>query len=109
MQDEDEFSYVDLLMVKLAAKGSTLAKTPESDNWVDYEGGLPAYIEEVAKSLHEKRGMTIQRAIATAVSRIKKWAAGEGDTNPDTKAKAAAALAQWEKMKASSNAKPNKK
>lgn len=108
MKDEDEFSYIDLMVVNLATKGSTLAKTPENDNWVDYEGGLPAYIEEIAKSLHTKRGMTVQRAIATAVSRVKKWAAGGGDVNPDTQAKAAKALAEWEKKKASSHARPNK-
>lgn len=69
-------------------------------NWVEQSGGLPAYIEKIAKSLHEKRGFTISRAIATAVSMCKRWAAGGEDVNPDTRAKAAAALAEWEAKRA---------
>lgn len=80
-----------------------LERSPgKNDNWIESVGKLPAYIEEVANSLHTKRGMTISRAIATAISRIKVWAAtGEADT----KAKAVAALAQWEALKAKAKAK----
>lgn len=45
--------------------------------------------------------MTISHAIATAINQVKKWAAGGEDVTPATRAKAARALAQWEKMKAS--------
>lgn len=72
-------------------------------NWVENEGGLPKYIEEIALALI-RNGMTRERAIATAISRIKAWIA-DPDTKPDTKAKAAKALAQWNKMKASAKAK----
>ena len=80
-----------------------LGRTPEKDNWVDNVGGLPPYVREVARALHEKRGFPLSRAIATAISRIKKWAATSKD--PKTKAKAAKAIAQWESMKARSHAK----
>lgn len=72
-------------------------------NWVENEGGLPKYIEDVALALI-RGGMTRERAIATAISQIKRWIA-DPDTKPDTKAKAIAAIAQWEKMKASARAK----
>lgn len=90
-------------LIALASKG-LLDRSPKS-NWVEDNGGLPPYIEEVANSLHTKRGMPISRAIATAVSRIKKWAAGGDGVNPDTVAKAQKALAQWEALKAKNKAK----
>lgn len=69
-------------------------------NWVEDSGGLPAYIQHIAKDLHEERGMTLSHAIAVAISRVKKWAAGGDNVKPDTRAKAAAALAEWEALKA---------
>lgn len=77
-------------------------------NWVEDEGGLPKFIEDIAVALIRDHGYTRERAIATAVNRVKKWAAGGGDVKADTQAKAAKALAQWEKKKASAKAKPNK-
>ena len=67
------------------------------DNWVEKVGGLPDFIERVAKHLHYEEGMTISRAIATAVSQCKKWCA-KGN------AKACNAVAQWEGKKAKSRA-----
>lgn len=93
---------VDESMVSLA-KGR-LDWSPKS-NWVEKAGGLPKYIEDIAVALIRDQGWTRERAIATAVSRVKKWAAGGGDVNADTQAKAAKALAEWEKMKASTKVK----
>jgi hypothetical protein len=76
----------------------------KNDNWIESVGKLPAYIEDVANSLHEKRGMTISRAIATAISQIKKWIASP-NTKPDTKAKAVKAIAEWEALRAKAAAK----
>lgn len=73
-------------------------------NWVENEGGLPKYIEEVAIGIM-KSGKTREQAIPIAISRIKRWAAGLDGVKKDTQAKAIAALAQWEKMKASAKAK----
>lgn len=75
--------------------------TPDKDNWVDEQGGLPRYVRRVARELM-KRGMPKQQAIATAISRIKYWAATSDD--PAVRAKAAAAVAHWEKMKSSARA-----
>lgn len=81
-----------------------LDRSPKK-NWVENGGGLPKYIERIAKHLHYEKGMDIGRAIATAISTVKRWAAGGGNVKADTQAKAAAALAQWEKLKAKSNRK----
>ena len=85
-----------------------LDRSPK-ENWVDKAGGLPSYIERIAKHLHADRGMTISHAIAAAINRVKKWAAGGGGVSAATRAKAAKAVAQWEKMKAKTRAKRNTK
>ena len=81
-----------------------LERVPGKQNWVDRAGGLPDYIERIAKHLHYEKGMDISRAIATAVATVKRWAAGGGDVSAATRAKAAAAVAQWEAKKAKSHA-----
>jgi hypothetical protein len=53
--------------------------------------------------------MTREHAIPVAINRVKKWAAGEGDVKADTRAKAAAALAEWEALKVKSKAKSGAK
>ena len=73
-------------------------------NWVENEGGLPRYIEEVAIGIM-KSGKTRERAIPIAISRIKRWAAGLDGVTKKTQMKSVAALALWEKMKASARAK----
>jgi hypothetical protein len=87
----------DLDLVLLFA--CSLDEKPGS-NWVQEAGGLPDYICRIAKAV-KKTGKTTSSAIAIAISRVKKWAAtGDADTKP----KAAAALAEWEKLKAKSHA-----
>jgi len=66
---------------------------------------LPAFVQHIAKDLMTERGMPMSEAIATAISQCKKWAAGGADVHPDTRAKAAAAIAEWERLKASAHAK----
>ena len=73
-------------------------------NWVESEGGLPRYIESVALGIM-KSGKTREQAIPIAISRIKRWAAGLDGVTKKTQMKSAAALALWEKMKASARAK----
>ena len=100
-QEKDElvgFSFVSLA-------GCTLERVPGKNNWIEQEGGLPEYICEVARSIHNKRGKSISNAIQIAIGVIKNWAHGRGDVNADTRAKASAALAQWTKMKASAKGK----
>ncbi len=57
---------------------------------------------EVARAI-KRSGKSTSTAISIAVSRIKVWATGKG-VDADTQAKAAKALAQWEKKKASAKA-----
>lgn len=88
-----------------------LERKPGKQNWVDYAGGLPGYIERIAKHIHYEGGRPIGVAIASAVNTVKRWCAGGavsktrgvtvgGNVKADTKAKACAALAQWEAKRA---------
>lgn len=94
-------------MLELTAKGlepCSLAKDPghPGDNWVTETGGLPTYICNVAKEI-KKSGHPTSTAIAMAVSRIKEWI-GDPHTSAETKAKATAALADWERKRAQAHA-----
>lgn len=85
-----------------ALAGCSLDEKPGS-NWVQDAGGLPEYICEIARAI-KRTGKTTSQAISIAVSRVKKWAAGVG-VDKKTQAKAAAAVAEWEKLKGKSKAK----
>lgn len=86
----------------VAFAGCSLDEKPGS-NWVQDQGGLPEYICEVARAV-KRSGKSTEAAIKIAISRIKVWASGKG-VDKDTQAKAAKALAQWEKMKAKTKGK----
>ena len=73
-------------------------------NWVEGAGGLPQYICRIARAL-KRSGHPTSSAVAIAVSRVKAWASGRGNVNADTRAKAAKAVAEWEKLRAKSHAK----
>jgi hypothetical protein len=60
---------------------------------------LPAYVQNIAAALMRERGMDKSQAIATAVSRVKAWAAGGGNVSPEVKAAAQKAVAEWEGAK----------
>jgi hypothetical protein len=92
MADKDDYE-----MILMLSAGCSLDSSPKK-NWVEKSGGLPNYICKIAKAVM-RSGKTKSAAIAIAVSRVKKWAAGGGDVDADTKAKAAKALAQWEALK----------
>lgn len=62
---------------------------------------------QIARAI-KKTGKSTSQAIAIAVSRVKVWASGKG-VDKDTQAKAAKALAEWEKKKSQSHAKSGKK
>jgi hypothetical protein len=85
-----------------------LPNKPNKTNWVEKAGGLPRYIERIAKHLHSEKGMDVSRAIATAVNVVKRMCAS-GDTNfpgkqtvnAKSRAQACAAVADWERKKVS--------
>ncbi len=89
--DRDEIA----LFVALA--GCSLDEKP-GKNWVQKSGGLPEYICQIARAV-KRSGHSTSQAIAIAVSRVKKWAAGADGVDADTRAKAAVALTQWEALK----------
>lgn len=61
---------------------------------------LPAYIQHIARDLMAGRGMGESQAIATAIAQCERWARGGGEVSAETQAKAAAAVAQWERLRA---------
>lgn len=67
---------------------------PGKTNWVEKAGGLPKYIERVAKHIWQDSGYSISRAIAAAVSQTKKRAA-KGN------AAAVKAIAEWNRKRKS--------
>lgn len=97
----------DLIWELSGVKPCSLERSPgKKDNWVESAdaGGLPQYICEIARSIH-KDGRSISSSIAIAVSRVKAWSAGRGNVTAKTRAKAAAAVAQWTALKAKNKAK----
>lgn len=71
--------------------------TSKTSNWVARKGGLPTYIQHVAHDILENAKSKVKdesSAIAIAISQAKKRAAAGNK-------QAAAAVAQWDKMKAS--------
>lgn len=82
-------------------------KPGKADNWVEKAGGLPSYIERIAKHLHYEKGKDIGTAIAIAVNTVKRWATGTNHNGsklkPQTVAQAQAAVAEWEAKKAKSH------
>jgi len=96
-------------VVTLSSHSCSLEKVPGKQNWVDQGGGLPNYICHIARALHREKGMPVSRSIAIAVGRVKAWAAGGGDVDADTRAKAAKAVAEWEALKAKAAARRVKK
>lgn len=91
--------------------GSLRSAVAKHINWIDKEGGLPRYIERIACHIHFDRGHTVSEAIADAVADCEKMCAtGEsnfGHVHPQFQTEACAAVADWERMRASAHAKGN--
>lgn len=96
----DQVTDTDLVL--LLTSSASLDRSPKK-NWVENAGNLPPYVRKLARAI-EKDGKSLSSAIAIAISRIKKWAAGGDDVDADTVAKATKALAEWEALKAKSAA-----
>lgn len=103
-------------MVSSSVYPSLERKLGGPDNWVEQVGGLPKYIERIAKHLHYEKGYSISRSIAIAVNTVKRWARKGGvvkygdpknrHVTTITAAQAAAAVAEWEAKKAMARALP---
>lgn len=77
--------------------------TSKTSNWVARVGGLPAYIQNVAKGIM-KSGKSESQAIQMAIGVVKRWAKGLGKVSAEVRAAAAKAVAEWEAKKAQSHA-----
>lgn len=99
------------LLTTWNSTGATFDNDPHT-NWIEETGTghLPPYIRQIADALL-RTGADESHAIATAVNTVKRWARGgtvraNGGPNvlPDTAAKAAAAIAEWEAKRAEAGA-----
>ena len=75
----------------------------EGPNWVTRVQGLPHYIRAIAHALL-RSGHSEQDAIALAVGTVKRWASGGGKVTEATRARAAAAVKEWEEKRAEAHA-----
>lgn len=107
-EDLDEDDELDEWMAGVGTKAASMVHEPldrsPKKNWVEKSGQLPAYIQHIAKDIHEKGGKSLSHAIAIAIAAVKRWATGQGNVNADTRAKAAAAVAEWEALKVKNKA-----
>jgi phage head maturation protease len=68
---------------------------------------LPAFIQHLANDLIAD-GHPTSQAIQMAIGICQRWARGGGDVKPETQAKAATAIAEWEALKAKAHASTEK-
>lgn len=104
-----------LAPVRLSEAADSLVKastpqpfsTSKTSNWVARLGGLPDYIQHVAHGiLRSDPAGGVSGAIQKAVGVVKNWATGVGKhVDANTRAAAAKAVAEWEKLKAENKAK----
>lgn len=73
-----------------------------TSNWIAKAGGLPPYVRAVARGIM-RNGHSESEAIQMAIGVMSNWIASP-HTKPETKAKATAALAWWEALKAKAHA-----
>lgn len=71
-------------------------------NWVNKVGGLPDFARAIAHALI-RDGHSESEAVQLAIGVLKNWASGKGNVKPETRARAAAAVARWEAMKAAAH------
>jgi hypothetical protein len=92
----------------LAATPHPLGKPGGPGLFRDKSLSLPPYIQNIAHSLKEKRGLDTSKAIQMAIGVCQNWASGRGNVKPEVRAAATAAIAAWEAAKAKAHATPNK-
>lgn len=99
--------------VQEAADSLVKASTPQpfstsrTSNWIARLGGLPDYIQHVAHGiLRSDPAGGVSGAIEKAIGVVKNWASGVGKhVDANTRAAAAKAVAEWEKLKGENAAK----
>ncbi len=87
----------------MSEKTAGYAATPHplgpNNLWFKPGFKLPNYVENVVKGLMES-GHSRAEAIPMAIGVIRRWAAGGGHVHPEVRAASAAAIAEWEALKA---------
>lgn len=89
----------------MACKHPPLPNKPGKKNWVEEQGGLPEFMDCVARAIYwEGNVKDVSRAVRIAIGKVEDWAAGKGNVSPETRAKAVAAVAKWNAMRARARA-----
>lgn len=78
--------------------------TGTGQNWVTSVGGLPFYVRAIVHAL-KRAGHPEQDAVRLAVGIVERWARGQGNVTPATRARAAKTVAEWEAKRAAAHAK----
>lgn len=75
-------------------------------NWVEKTGGLPHFIDCVARAIFHtgRSGGDVSKAVQIAIGQSENWAEGKGNVSASTRAQAAAAVAQLKAQGAASKA-----
>lgn len=76
---------------------------PGVTNWIERAGGLPKYIADIAGDLISEKGKTVSNAIQMAIGIVRNWARGQGHVAAKTRAKAAAAVAEYNAKRAAAH------
>jgi hypothetical protein len=88
----------------MACKHPPLPNKP-GHNWVEQQGGLPEMMDCVARAIYwDGKIKDVSRAVRIAIGKVEDWASGKGKVTPQTRAKAAAAVAEWNKKRAAAKA-----
>jgi hypothetical protein len=88
----------------MACKHPPLPNKPGT-NWVQQQGGLPEMMDCVARAIYWDGNIKdVSRAVRIAIGKVEDWAAGKGKVTPETRAKAAAAVAEWNRKRAAAKA-----
>lgn len=82
-----------------------LPNHPDKTNWIEKHGGLPREVDCVARALHWGSGKPVGKAIQMAWGVARNWAEGKGNVKPETRARAAAAVAKLDAMRAAAKGK----
>jgi hypothetical protein len=98
---------VSALTPAYASTPSPLGRPGGPGLWNSKTRKLPDYIENIARGIMQGGEPDKSRAIALAIGAVKRWASGGGKVSPEVRAAAAAALAEWEALKASAHAHAN--
>lgn len=103
--DFDEDAVTDAMFymeTRISKDAALVPDKPGANNWIDRTGtgNLPKYIGDIAGDLITERGKTTGQAIQMAIGIVRNWCSGQGNVTAATRAKACAAVAEFNAKRA---------